>query len=428
MRAKRWIPVLMAVTVAATPTWSSAGETTPPSSPGENGSSPGDMVQVTVDDPTVTAFAAFLEVPAEEAAVLLATQQDAGRIEDQLVAEFPTSYGGRWWSYEENRAKLGMTKDLEGAAAIVARSNYAEAMDIVEVEYSLSELEAASRRMGEVIADEGVDGIQAGVMTNLNSVVIALPASEERTARQMAVLERAIDDYGSMISTETLPPDWRVVPTACGIGSNEDYCSAPLRGGVGFNHAAGTCTSGFIAQSRTDTKRYVITAGHCRIGTDPSPFESRKNDGTIVNVGPWHNGNPYAPDDWAIVQIIWSYWTTDNIVFVRANPNAPYPTTRDEAYTITADSNSAAGDFVCYSGRTTNTACGTVEATGVGAGHGAVRTSYCVQPGDSGGPVYRLHTAYGINYARGNVNGICKSFYVEIRDAENALNVNVLLS
>ena len=69
-----------------------------------------------------------------------------------------------------------------------------------------------------------------------------------------------------------------------------------------------------------------------------------------------------------------------------------------------------------------------VEATGIGSGAGAVRTTYCIQGGDSGGPVYRLHTAYGINYAYGGTGGTCRSYFVEIRDAENALNVNVLLS
>lgn len=232
-----------------------------------------------------------------------------------------------------------------------------------------------------------------------------------------------------MITTDALPVDWKVIPAACGGSSYPDFCSPPLRGGVGISHAGNLCTSAFMARSRTDTKRYVVTAGHCRTDTNPALFQSRQANGTIRSVGPWHNGNPGAPDDWAIVEINSSYaWGSDNIVFVRANPAGPYPTSRDEAYEITADSNSASGDFHCYSGRTTDTACGYVEATGIGSGAGAVRTTYCIQGGDSGGPVYRLHTAYGINYAYGGTGGTCRSYFVEIRDAENALNVNVLLS
>jgi len=429
------VVVLLGVSVAAAPKSSSATERAAEAPPNSidvpiddwNGGS-GGPVEVSVDDPTVQAFASYLDVPPETAAELLAVQQEAGRVEDRLAAAFPDTYGGRWWSFEENRAKFGVIADVGAAAKLVSESPRAASMDVVEVKYTLAQLEAASHFLGAIIEEAGLTGIEAAVKTNLNSVVIGVPPPQERTPEQQRILDDAVLKYGEMITTEPLPAGWKVVPTACGTGSWEDFCDPPLRGGVGFSHSGGLCTSGFIAQSRIDTKRYVVTAGHCRNGTDPAQFASRQANGTIRNVGPWHNGNPGAPDDWAIVQITSSYWTTDNIVFVRANPSPPYPTTRNEAYTITADSNSAAGDFVCYSGRTTNTACGSVEATGIGGGQGAVRASYCIQPGDSGGPVYRLHTAYGTNYAHGSVDGVCKSYYVEIRDAENALNVNVLLS
>lgn len=427
--------MLVAASVAAAPAWRSAeGQAAgvPPDSVVDANSAvsaedSGGPVEVSVDDPTVAAFARYLDVPIDDAAALLAVQQEAGRVEDRLIAEFPDSYGGRWWSYEDNRAKFGMTANAAAAGKSVGTFERSDSMDVVEVKYTLVELETASRALGSIIEKAGIAGIEAGVKTNLNSVVIGLPPPAERTPAHQAILDDAIKAYGNMISTEELPADWKLTPAACGTGSYEDFCDPPLRGGVGFSQPGGVCTSGFIAQSRTDTKRYVVSAGHCRNSTT-AQFASRQANGTVRNIGPWHSGNAGSPDDWMIAQITSTYWTTANTVFVRANSAPPYPTARDENYTITADSNSAAGDFVCYSGRTTNTACGSVEATGIGGGQGAVRAAYCIQQGDSGGPVYRLHTAYGINYAFGGTGAACRSYYVEIRDAENALNVNVLLS
>lgn len=302
-------------------------------------------------------------------------------------------------------------------------------MDVVEVEYSLAELEEASRMLGSIIELSRLTGIEAGVDTSLNSVVIGVPSEVERTADHQLILNDAVQQFGTMITTEELPAEWQVVPAACGGSEYPDFCDPPLRGGVGIGHGTKVCTSGFMARSRSDPKLYMLTAGHCRDGTDPAMFKSRQANGRLRRIGSWHNGNQGAPNDWAIVGFNSPYdWNPDNVVFVRANSAGPYPTTRDETYEITADSNSAFGDFVCYSGRATDTACGSVDKTGVGSGAGAVRATYCVQGGDSGGPVYRLHTAYGINYAVGSFDGMCRSYFVEVRDAENALNVNILLS
>lgn len=174
------LAVVTALTAAAVP--ASAHEDPPHPPP----------VEVSVEDPTVQAFASSLAVPLDQAAELLAVQQEAGVVEDRLVTEFPATYGGRWWSFEERRAKFGMTADIDRAASSVSQSRRGEFMDVVEVRYSLTQLENASRALGTIIERSDLNGIEAGVDTSLNAVVIGLPSVAERTAEHQRILDDAV--------------------------------------------------------------------------------------------------------------------------------------------------------------------------------------------------------------------------------------------
>jgi hypothetical protein len=124
-------------------------------------------------------------------------------------------------------------------------------------------------------------------------------------------------------------------------------------------------------------------------------------------------------------------------VFVRASApycSTPYDcidgTTRDPSYEIHDVSRVGDGWRVCMSGRH-GTSCGRVfdlgfSYTELGYTYRYLaRADYCSEGGDSGGPVYAYHHAYGIH--QGGIDG-CSAVFQSVVQAQDGLNVDVMLS
>ena len=120
-------------------------------------------------------------------------------------------------------------------------------------------------------------------------------------------------------------------------------------------------------------------------------------------------------------------------VFVRASGSndGVAGTDRDPSYPITNVSRVSDGWRVCKSGRH-STSCGRIFALGYSytsneSGYSysyLARARYCQQDGDSGGPVYAYNNAYGIHHGG---NASCSAVFQSVVDAQNGLNVNVIL-
>lgn len=184
-------------------------------------------------------------------------------------------------------------------------------------------------------------------------------------------------------------------------------CDPPLRGGLWASttgtNSGGFCTTGFIAQSKTDAARkFFITAGHCTSSTWYGRFVS---DGAWRKIGTRHVNSYYGSNGDASLITVDSNatWAPQGIVYVRPSAGA-YPTTENASYSIKALGAANVGDYVCHTGATLGTRCGKVEAAststtykdGVTVGNLA-RVKYTACQGDSGGPVYRSNTAFGIH-------------------------------
>jgi hypothetical protein len=229
------------------------------------------------------------------------------------------------------------------------------------------------------------------------------------------------------------------------------YCDPPLRAGVRLN-SSDSCSSGFLARSRSDNVLYVVTAGHCEYvvglyyGVWGGNWTTRqpRNGATNHIVGPVHSWTYSASGDSGIIRVVNpTGWNARAWAYVHASTPQVQPpppllpiggTTYQPEYPILADANAMQGQRVCRSGGSSLTECGYVSSTsswhsdsalGVTV-YGLLRVSgFChMTGGDSGGPVYSSNTAWGIVMGRASGSG-CPGWVEPIRRVESARNVDV---
>jgi hypothetical protein len=163
----------------------------------------------------------------------------------------------------------------------------------------------------------------------------------------------------------------------------------------------------------------------------------RRPNGELI--GPNHNPYIYGDEgDQGLVSIsdnsFWHARLRPN-VFVRDSRTGS--THRDETYYIRKVGLSDEGRIVCQTGSTSGSSCGritdldrTLHKGGTIFHIGSDRVQHLGEmencrtaEGDSGGPVYRDHVAYGLLVGTGEG---CATFYQGIVGAQNNLNVNVI--
>jgi hypothetical protein len=323
----------------------------------------------------------------------------------------------------------------------------AAATDLVQVRYSLTQLEQADAWVAAQLerltpsASNPVH-LSAGYQTDLNRVVIGM-AGHGLTPAERSLISRVKQRFGDLVQLVQQPAGTAAATPLDCVASRDD-CSAPLRGGVEIfrvnaqnQRLPGQCTAGFIASSRTDGKLYVITAGHCAAEAGTGTWAARFPDGSVHVVGAVHRYDYGTGGDEAILNINNpSGWKLpQGWVYVKASPN----TTLNDQYPITSAQYSTLGARVCETGATTGTVCGTVVALGRTVCVGPSVTScrwianlgeagFRAGQGDSGGSVYAAHQAFGLVSAGAtdNLHGGAVTYYQGINGALNAMNVNIV--
>lgn len=180
---------------------------------------------------------------------------------------------------------------------------------------------------------------------------------------------------------------------------------------------------------------FVITAGHCLLSTSPfyaetaSGYENELGreeghfygggnaDGGLIRV---KNNNWWVEKwGWRGHLVIWG----STPEFGAANPSDP----------IYGSASSYVGEYVCHSGRTTGTGCGTVTqlnakvtyTDGTSLSHMTKTEGACGAPGDSGGPVYDAsYPNYGVGIWSGG-SGCGADYYTEVKEVESIYGVHV---
>jgi hypothetical protein len=320
------------------------------------------------------------------------------------------------------------TDALATARALIEHHGLTEAADIVQVDYSLDELEAVNAWMSAKLVELGRDNtLIAGLRTDLNAVRVSTNAGLPATAREASVLAEAFASFGDRVVLDT--HEAAPGPQA-GCADLPNYgwvCDPSLRGGIRIRSSGG-CTGAFIARSRVDDKLYQFTAGHC-VDTDSGTWSTRFTNNSTHNVGAPHNFHYGASGDMAIIRVnnVAGWDLPNNWVHVTDGAD----TSQNEEYTINSEGSSTIGMRICITGATSNASdCGDVtdlnvtytNTEGVTVTNSG-RANYCSLSGDSGAPLYASHVSYGIHNA---AIGSCDTFYTGIKGAENLMNVDVL--
>jgi hypothetical protein len=390
-------------------------------------------------------------VDLREAERRLAIQDRAAGIEDDIAKVLGDQYAGVWYDEADaGKLKIGMTqaagRHADDVRKITDRYGIAAATDLVAVRFTEAELEAIQSRVRESIEDM-IDAGRARTSydTKSNKVVVTalatLPRLEEARVKGLA-------EISGVIVRRVDVPALLSKLNAC----NVTFCNPPFRGGRGIrqsgnigpsNFPFAECTAAFIARDNTNPNQlWVLTAGHC-IFFAGLPWEA-KDESNIFSVigfsaffsfsgapgrdagkisissgGGWAN-----PTALPAVFVKSSSNPLDSIIFTNYNPN----------YEIKATSLSSIGKVLCRTGMKTGTECGTVielgaDESSVGPDgktftfHHMGRLDVCdTQNGDSGGPLYKTHLAFGIHSSTGD----CYEVYQGVRAAESALNVKVI--
>ncbi|CAB4870992.1 unannotated protein [freshwater metagenome] len=261
--------------------------------------------------------------------------------------------------------------------------------------------------------------ITVGERPDLGKVIVTMPPELSRTAHQSALRTAIAERYPELVDFR----DKEVRPTS--LGCRYPICDPPLRGGNLISTNVVSCTSAFLARSRTDAKLYQMTAGHCDVDHGTNWLTAFTN-GQVHVIGAVHSSHFDLSSDASIIRV-------DNPAGWRArawvNVTDGLTTTANAQYRIVADADVKLGMRVCDTGaQLGGTDCGTVTAVNVTVDYGdavvagMVESTLCAIPGDSGAPVFAGHTAYGLLSGAAD---FCDSFYEPVRSAENALRVNV---
>jgi streptogrisin B len=210
--------------------------------------------------------------------------------------------------------------------------------------------------------------------------------------------------------------------TAEGVSCTSTRSCTPSHGGAYMLTSRNSCTAGFPVRSRSG-QWYVLTAGHCVAEAAGSTW---RQSGLALGIGTrWEYGGrgtegKAGTSDIGLIKITANVrtWNARSRVVVIGPHGA-------RTQQIIAAKDAKAGEHVCVTeGRTGVTRCGTVVTPSTSLSYAspglpartisnlALVKGICVNPGDSGSPVYAGRAAVGIAVAR-SVSG-CYMWYTKL--------------
>jgi streptogrisin C len=404
-------------------------------------------------DPAALSIAAQQHVTVAEADTELSWQQDLPSLNAVLSSQLSAAaFGGTWITSNDGRVKIGVVGLSSRLGITVMRAVSATglmgAVDLVPVKYSLGQLVSADAWLAGQIDTlsprAGGIHLDVGYRPDLNRVQLGIAGN--MTTAERALVSRATARYGSLIQVMIQPAGTALGKSLDCIATPGLYCYPPLRGGINIfrvdRHGhllRGQCTGGFIARSRIDGKLYMLTAGHCAAEGGTGPWATAIPHSGVHVIGTVHHYIFGPSGDEAILNINnpHGWHLPQGWVYVTAGPN----TTRNERYRISSAQYSTQGARICETGAATgHSICGIVVRLGVTSCYGGLpctevnnlgEASFCGSPGDSGGPVFAAHQAFGLvtTLASDLFAGYdCVTYYQGIKGASNAMNVNLVFA
>lgn len=381
-------------------------------------------------DDEVVGYAKQVGISVAEATQRLRWQDLAPDLDERLEVDLADAYGGIWIDKRTGRVEVGVVRSITTASqAIIDRAaaavGLADGYDARVVARSWAVLSRNNDWLaGEIVrVNKGAKAfLSAGIATDLNSLSLGVPAAD-LSGDQKALVQTAKDRLSDGVVIR------EGSKTFSQYGCDYPYCDNPLRGAVKMFGSSSYCSAGFLAQSKVDSVKYVITAGHCIPGHG-SIWSTKNTALDVLALGPvwtWYTDTYIG--DMAIIRISDStFWGPTGHIAI---PIGPFVSPNNWYY-IKADKRSVVGMRICETGAASRmTTCGEVDELGLTANVGGLTMTnlgyaegVCGKPGDSGGPMFASHNAYGI--VLGGDEEDCEVVYQGVRAIESKLNVNVL--
>jgi streptogrisin D len=200
---------------------------------------------------------------------------------------------------------------------------------------------------------------------------------------------------------------------AAGTAVRVERVAAPLTklitGGDAIYGGGSRCSLGFNVRNSAGT-RYFLTAGHCT--NIASTWTT--SGGTVLGT---RTGTSFPGNDYGIVRYASTFTNNPGMV---------------GSQDITSSGTPAVGSSVTRRGSTTGIRSGSVTALNAtvnyaqGSVYGLIRTTVCAEPGDSGGPLYRSTTAFGLTSGgSGNCSTGGTTYFQPVTEALNVYGVSV---
>jgi streptogrisin C len=394
-------------------------------------------------DPAVTTLARDRHISIQEARRRIGWQEPAMQLGEELQRALGDRFGGLWFDEAGGgRVKVGLVGgDSSDATAMIAARKLTAVTDLVTVQHSYAELEQAHAWLSKEIINANppaakgqISGLASALLIDKNQVQLELPRGQALNAAQQAAVAAAKRRLGPSLAVGSWSGQIHTEDCQWGTGVRIWDCDPPLRGGVGIVSFSGTtrstCTAGFNVRSTSDSKWYVLTAGHCGAkGTtwEGQPPNPPPNSWAVI-IGDMHNSvnPPGSYNDYGIIANAsnLSYWNPGPYVYVHPHPGE---TTQNVQYVIKGVGGSTKDLRVCVSGAVSGTDCAPVKQTGWPVAGGFAVVDYCTTGGDSGGPVFSGNYARGIHVgAKTGATACHDRLYQGVAEATQQLHVAVV--
>lgn len=339
-------------------------------------------------------YAADYGVTLGEAQRRLGLQDLAGQLDATLQVAQPGTFAGLWI---EHRPAFRVVVSFTATSTL---SQYVTGGPLA----SVSEARQAAVPLAQLRADiAGISKVaphaplEAGITVQENRIDVYVTSREQ--------FEAFVRRTGFRLpATATI----RVVP-ALSKSTLNIYGGLPLDGNG--------CTSGFSVYHNETGMRGVTTAGHCANTASYAgsnlPFQAESYGGSHDEQ--WHSAPGFTVKNWV---------------------NDGVDVTEITSRTFWASQ--SVGQYVCKYGRSTFSTCGTIQQKDYAPGPGCVPNGAAtwvrvksdtgadmMEPGDSGGPVFKGNSAYGVaNCEYGTDEN--QALYVAVDYVESGLSVTVL--
>jgi hypothetical protein len=410
------------------------------------------------EDPAVQAAAAQYyaqryDVSLDVADQRLQIQDDAGLVLGDAIHALGSSFAGSWFDATDGgRLKIGVAASaatpsgaaIDQAKQILATKGVDQYTDFVPEASSLNDLLASQHLLDQkLLVSLPLGSFATSIEPQRDAAVVTVATGltgDQLTAVRDAVAA-ASTPAGTVQSESSTSPvsvdvetantaDLSIKGTSCAfLYGGQLYCDPALRGGVLIGSTYNQCTAGFLVSSLSDSKPYLMTAGHCLWEDGGSQWSTHFSDGTLHAIGYRHSYTwgsvTGGSGDYGIITINNpSGWGLTANSYVWVGPSAEGITTQNSFYSITGVGTSSTGLTLCTTSgwqlpNGYHTECGTVVGlnrnrsetingtTAYLTGLGEINSCNGIE-GSSGSPFFKNGLGYGLESGGAST---CDNFY-----------------